>query len=94
MDMKERVRFLRKNQTEAEKVLWSRLRNRKFHDHGFHKQKAYDEERRKILEGGGFKILRFMNNEILLETEKILEIIYSRLVFPSPVIGRGVGVRV
>ena len=36
--LKERRRDLRKNQTEAEKILWRHLRNKQFHGVKFHRQ--------------------------------------------------------
>ena len=106
-------RELRRNATDAEKLLWSLLRDRqlkgaKFRrqhplgrfildfycekfkvaielDGGGHaeeQQKSYDEQRTKVLEGEGIKVLRFWNNDVLGETEAVLEVIWNFLTPP------------
>ena len=42
-----------------------------------------DKKRDNWLEGQGYKILRFWNNEVLINTEGILEVIWDNLT-PSP----------
>jgi len=110
MYTKELSRELRKQQTDAEKIIWDRIRNRllcgkkftrqhpikfiinnqqrffiadfycaeykfiieadgKIHDN----QKEYDQLRDWIIHELGYKVLRFTNEEILSETEKVLE---------------------
>jgi len=111
------ARKLRRDQTDAEKKLWSRLRNRnldglKFKrqvvvegfvadfacwdariivevDGGQHtEQAARDDERTKILEGAGFIVLRFWNNEVLSNIDGVSEVILDAVVStrrnPSP----------
>ena len=100
----EKRRFLRKNQTEAEKVLWSRLRNRqisdlKFYcqysvgpyildffcpalrlaveiDGGQHAESAiqkYDADRTQFLVHQKIRMLRFWNNDVLNNTQGVIE---------------------
>ncbi len=103
----ERVRQLRKNQTEAEKKIWSFLRSRqldgcKFYrqvqigkyvvdficrdldliveiDGGQHCENKYDEMRDNYLKSQGYRILRFWNNEVLENTEGVLNMIKLEL---------------
>jgi very-short-patch-repair endonuclease len=39
----------------------------------------YDEERSKALAGAGIRVVRFWNNDVLKNTENVLEIIYNEL---------------
>jgi very-short-patch-repair endonuclease len=102
------ARKMRKEQTDAEQLLWHLLRNRNFCGFKFRRQYpiggyildffcdelnlaieldgsghadieqlAYDEERTKILNGVGIKVLRFWNHELLTDTEAVLEAIYG-----------------
>ncbi|MDD5126709.1 MAG: endonuclease domain-containing protein [Dehalococcoidales bacterium] len=106
----ELAKGLRHRQTEAEKKLWSRLRNKqlcgvKFRrqqpvgnyivdfvsfdkklivevDGGQHnesKKRENDEQRTRWLESNGFRILRFWNNEVLLNMTGVLEQIEQAL---------------
>jgi very-short-patch-repair endonuclease len=54
--------------------------------HGDEEQAAYDEERTKELDGAGIKVLRFWNDELLTNTDAVLEEIFAALQdrFPSP----------
>ena len=101
---------LRKNMTEAEKILWYRLRNRKLNglkfrrqhpidrfvadffcvekelvieiDGGIHNEtniKERDENRTYELEKFGLKVIRFSNEEVINEIEKVLEQIIKSL---------------
>lgn len=48
-------------------------------------QIEYDERRTKFLENRGYRVLRFWNNEVLANTEGVLEAILAELVkSPSP----------
>jgi urease accessory protein len=97
----ETARRLRKNLTEAERRLWSHLRNRqlaglKFRrqssvgpyiadflcheqklivevDGGQHADDARDDPRTRFLESEGFRVLRFWNNDVLANTDGILQ---------------------
>ena len=116
---KARVRELRKDATNPEKLMWSLLRNRvldgaKFrrqHPHKGYildfychqaklaieldgsghledKQIQHDEERTKILEEDGVKVLRFWNSDVSDDTETVLgeiwETLDERRGFPHP----------
>ncbi|NQU16556.1 MAG: DUF559 domain-containing protein [Candidatus Saganbacteria bacterium] len=113
---KQVARYLRRNQTEAEKILWRALRNRKLAgkkflrqhpiqfkydnrrrffvadffchetmliievDGGIHeKQKDYDVLREHILNFLGFRIIRFKNEAIQNNLEKVLNNIVKYL---------------
>ncbi|MBK7811303.1 MAG: N-6 DNA methylase [Saprospiraceae bacterium] len=120
----ENARALRKNQTEAEELLWQLLRDRQLNslkfrrqhplkvgfvldffcseaklgievDGGYHTQKEqqeYDAERTKIINEYGIRIIRFTNEQVLLNTEQVLNDIASSAIPPSPN-GEGLGVR-
>ena len=93
---------LRRNQTDAERVLWLRLRNRRLNglkfkrqvpvdrfivdfccpearlivelDGGQHATRlAEDMGRTRILEAMGYLVLRFWNNDVLQNTDGVLE---------------------
>ncbi|KFC24596.1 hypothetical protein IO90_00335 [Chryseobacterium sp. FH1] len=99
-----KARFLRENETDAEKILWEKLRNKQLGGFKFRRQHpislyiadfycyklkliievdgAYhytkeqipkDEERTKILEFNGIHVIRFSNDEILSNIEKVLK---------------------
>jgi nicotinate-nucleotide--dimethylbenzimidazole phosphoribosyltransferase len=99
------ARELRKNQTDAEQLLWAVLRAKRFMDLKFRRQhtvepyivdfycdslklvieldggqhaeqQAYDQARAAFLENKGITVLRFWNNQVLAETEAVLEAIY------------------
>ena len=109
--MKENIgtaRRLRRNQTDAERVLWFRLRDRrlagwKFRrqapidryvvdficadarllvelDGGQHTERAeQDIARTRILESMGYLVLRFWNNDVLANTDGVVETILGTL---------------
>ena len=95
---------LRNGQTDAEILLWSRIRNRQINGYRFVRQysvgkyiidfycqkkrlgieldggqhndkekRIYDEKRTKYLEELDIKILRFWNNEVMKNTNSVLE---------------------
>lgn len=99
---------LRKNSTDAERVLWRHLRDRQLGGWKFRRQHAVGPfivdfvclEEKLIIEvdGGqhaekmvqdagwtehlsksGYQVVRFWNNEVLQETEAVLQVILSRL---------------
>ncbi len=109
-ELKERIRELRQNATDAEKLMWQLLRNRAIHDAKFRrqhpiasyildfycheaklaieldgsghledKQAKYDDERTKILNEQGIRVLRFWNNDVLKDTESVLNEIWIAL---------------
>ena len=104
----ERARNLRKNATDAENRLWSRLRRNQLNGHHFRRQvpigpyvadfvcapkklivevdggqhadrKASDEARTRYLEDEGFCVLRFWNNDVLSNTDGVVETIQATL---------------
>lgn len=104
------ARALRKNMTDAERLLWSKIRNKqlgvKFRrqqplgkyvvdfvcfekkliievDGGQHCENKRDKIRDRWLLNGGFKMLRFWNNDVLESINGVLEIIRKRI-SPSP----------
>ena len=103
-----RARELRKNPTEAEKVLWSELRYRQLCGYRFRRQRpigtyivdfvclesrlvieldggqhlesgCYDAARTSDLNGRGFSVIRFWNNQVLAEIEGVKEAILLAL---------------
>ncbi|MBN1827042.1 MAG: endonuclease domain-containing protein [Candidatus Eisenbacteria bacterium] len=96
-------RTLRKHQTDAEGLLWKRLRDRRLLGYKFRRQRSigpyvvdfvcleikvvveldggqhgesatekYDRRRDKYLESEGFRVLRFWNHQVMMETEAVL----------------------
>ncbi len=109
--LKKFQKTLRTNHTEAEKLLWRQLRNRRFQGWKFRRQhilqgyivdfvclerklvieldggqhavqEAYDQQRTQTLEGEGFRVVRFWNNEVLNNLEGVLETLLEMT--PSP----------
>ncbi len=105
---KSKPRNLRKNSTDAEKRMWSLLRNRQLVGYKFRRQhpikkfivdfacpeellaieidggqhvesKKVDDERTQFLETQGYRVLRFWNDQVLKETEAVLEVILKAL---------------
>ena len=109
-----RASELRKTPTEAEALLWYHLRDRRFAEHKFRRQRpigpyfadfacldaklvieldggqhvdaaAYDADRTRFIEGQGFRVLRFWNNDVLTQMSVVLEQILLALnVDPHP----------
>jgi very-short-patch-repair endonuclease len=101
------ARRLRKQPTDAEMRLWSRLRRRQVGGHRFRRQvpvgpfvvdsaclearlvievdggqhvgSERDAVRTEWLEGQGFRILRFWNDEVLRSTDDVVEAVRSAL---------------
>jgi len=123
-NLRDKARDLRKNMTDAERRLWSHLRNDQLGvrfrrqapigpyiayfacfdprlvievDGGQHdEQRGYDTRRNDWLRSQSFVVLRFWNNEVLGNTEGVLERILnelkvSRSSTPSPWMGEGRG---
>jgi very-short-patch-repair endonuclease len=106
-----RARSLRRGGTDAEKLLWSHLRNRqvegaKFRrqvpvgryiadflcvdamliveaDGGQHSEEA-DTLRTAALEAAGYKVIRFWNNDILSNTQGVLESVREEVLARTP----------
>ena len=104
----DQARRLRRDSTEAEKLLWSRLRDRAVTGCKFRRQHAIgryvvdfvcleqalvievdggqhaidaerDRERTEWLEGRGFRVLRFWNNEVVKNPEGVFSAIEAAL---------------
>jgi very-short-patch-repair endonuclease len=101
------ARRLRVNQTDAEIVLWNRIRNRQIDGHKFvrqepiggyvcdfvcrerfliievdggqHSESAADVVRDRRLAEGGYRVLRFWNNDVLGNLEGVLTTIQAEL---------------
>jgi very-short-patch-repair endonuclease len=107
-ELTSRARFLRKNSTEAERILWSKIRGRQFAkykfrrqvvlgpyivdflchearliveaDGGQHSSQVISDAKRTIyLESCGYRVVRFWNNDILQNTDGVLETILQNL---------------
>jgi very-short-patch-repair endonuclease len=106
------ARNLRKNMTEAEKRLWSKLRSCQIHglkfrrqhpignyivdfaclerklvielDGGQHMGDKQDKKRDQWLVNEGFKVIRYWNDQVLKETEAVVEDIMRNADSPSP----------
>ena len=97
-----RARELRKDQTDAERLLWKQLRSRQLNGSKFRHQAPigpyivdflcmslklivevdgsqhmsnlqYDNSRTQYLESHGFHVARYWNNEVLSQTDSVLE---------------------
>jgi very-short-patch-repair endonuclease len=102
----ERARRWRKNLTDAERRLWSKLRRRQLDGFRFRRQvplgpyfvdflcieerliievdggqhaveQAADAKRTAWLEGEGFRVVRFWNNDVLANADGVIEIMAS-----------------
>jgi very-short-patch-repair endonuclease len=109
----DRARRLRRDMTDAERLLWRYLRNRHFSgwkfrrqheldryivdfvcpdahlivelDGGQHAQMvAKDAERTRRLEGMGYRVLRFWNNDVLMNAEAVFGVILEALASAAP----------
>ena len=107
------ARQLRREMSDAERLLWKHLRAHRFAGEKFRRQEpigpfivdfvshgsrliieldggqhttqvAYDEERSRWLNGRGYRVIRFWNNQVLTETQPVLESIALALRRPSP----------
>jgi len=104
MNLTNKARSLRKNQTDVEQIVWKHLRNRQLYNCKFRRQFPidpyivdfvclelkliieldggqhacridYDNQRGLFLEQRGFKVIRFWNNDVIENTEGVLETI-------------------
>jgi len=101
------ARRLRADQTDAETVIWNRIRNRRIDgnkfvrqepiigyicdfvcrekrliievDGGQHNESAADAIRDECLREKGYKVLRFWNNNVLVNIEGVLTVIQAEL---------------
>ena len=51
--------------------------------HNNEEQRLYDEERTRVLEAAGIRVVRFWNNEVLNSVEFVLEELYTQLMINS-----------
>ena len=108
-----RARALRREQTDAERMLWSRLRDRQLQGAKFRRQHPIgpyiadlccperrlvvevdgshhaqriesDRQRTDILVREGYRVLRFWDNDVLVNTETVLEEIARAMADPHP----------
>ena len=108
MTPRQRARNLRKNSTDAERALWSLLRDRRLAGYNFRRQvpigpyivdfvcyqskliievdggqhqvqKQYDDARTAWLESEGFTVLRFWNNNVLVNRAGVVCVVASVL---------------
>ena len=111
----QKARLLRKNQTDAEKMLWAQLRDRRLNGCKFRRQvpvgpyvadflsessqliieidggqhldnKEYDQYRDEFLRANGYHVIRFWNNEVMMNLNGVLEAISEKLsqIAPHP----------
>jgi very-short-patch-repair endonuclease len=109
-NLKDRARQLRKNMTDSESVLWSRVRRKQLMGIQFYRQKSIgkyivdffaprielvlevdgsqhmgsnqlqrDQKREEYFAGLGLKVLRFNSNEVLIETDAVVEVIFQAI---------------
>jgi very-short-patch-repair endonuclease len=107
------ARGLRKSLTDAERVLWHNLRDRRLGGWNFRRQHVIgpfivnficvekklivevdggqhaemiiqDHNRTEYLNKNGYRVMRFWNNEVLQETEAVLQVLFSTLSADTP----------
>jgi len=108
-----KARALRKRSTDAERLLWSRLRGKQAGGYKFRRQQPIgdfivdftcfelrliievdggghseqieaDQKRTAWLESQGFRVVRYWNNEVLLQTQGVLEAIWQAVEAQQP----------
>jgi very-short-patch-repair endonuclease len=120
--LKKRRRELRRNQTEAEKLLWAHLRNKQFYGMKFFRQysigpyildfycprmklaveldggqhnesenKEYDSVRSEYLKSQGIDVIRFWDNEVLLNRDGVLAELGLKVTPPTLPFNKGEG---
>lgn len=111
--MKEKARVLRRNQTDAESLLWYHLRDRHLSGHKFRRQHPIgvfiadfvciesrivieldggqhvlqgeeDNRRSAYLKSKGYRVVRFWDNEVLKDTQAVLEAILKMMESDTP----------
>ena len=112
---------LRRTQTDAEKKLWARLRNKHFKDMKFYRQHGignyvadfwcpdnkivvevngsqhyeesnleYDQRRTEYFQSLGIRVVRFTNNDVLMNIDVVLEYLYCFIETPEDVMKKGI----
>ncbi len=108
MQRNKNANTLRKTQTDAEHLLWQKLRNRQLAGHKFRRQvpfdryivdfvcldkrlvievdgsqhfkrEVYDADRTTYLQNLEYTVVRYWNNDVMRDTEAVLEDIFNRL---------------
>ncbi len=107
-----RAQWMRRHPTEAEKRLWTMLRNRRLESFKFKRQRIVapyivdfaclgsgfiieadgsqhadnknDQRRDAFLAQAGFRVLRFWNNDVLLNGDGVFDAICAALTCPHP----------
>jgi very-short-patch-repair endonuclease len=107
-----KAKHLRQDMTDAERKLWSILRNSQLNgvkfrrqqpigpfvadfvcqerrliveaDGGQHAESCTDDSRTAFLEGKGYRVLRFWNNDILTNLDGVAQVIAAALSPPHP----------
>jgi very-short-patch-repair endonuclease len=118
--LKQRRRELRRDQTDAEKIFWTQVRNKNFNgmrffrqyslgpyildfyypavklavelDGGQHNQsenKEYDEFRSEYLRAKGIEVIRFWDNEVLLDMQGVLNKLFLEVTPPNLPFAKG-----
>src|SRR5574337_360263 len=111
--LRQHARRLRRDQTEAERKLWTRLRDRRLTGAKFRRQHPIgpfiadfccperrlivelddgqhaaqveaDQKRTTFLVGQGYQVLRFWDNEVMAETDAVMQQIARALTNPHP----------
>jgi very-short-patch-repair endonuclease len=83
-DMVQRARRLRRDMTDAERLLWSRLRAGQ-HD----RDRRKDEHRARAMAALGYRTIRFWNHDVLQNIDGVLSVIQDALPSPSHPAARG-----
>jgi very-short-patch-repair endonuclease len=113
--LRSNARVLRKNSTDAERLLWSELRNHRLNGNGFRRQvpigsfiadfmchdarlvieldggqhfsddqERADAARTAVIQGKGFRVLRFSNHDVMTNRAGVLETIVAALEARAP----------
>ena len=93
-------RYIKRNMTDAERLLWYYLRGRRdysfrkqapignYAQHGDDKHRAHDAVRDEFLTQHGYRIIRFWNDEIFKNMDSVLRAIHAALECPMPSVAR------
>ena len=118
--LKQRRRELRRNQTDAKRALWAKVRNKQFFGIRFFRQysigpyivdfyyptvmlaveldggqhsksdnREYDAARSKYLRTHGIDVIRFWDNEVLLDIQNVLSKLALKVPPSFPPLGKG-----
>ncbi|MCX5845451.1 MAG: DUF559 domain-containing protein [Deltaproteobacteria bacterium] len=76
------ARNLRSNMTDAEQLIWSKIRRKQIGDLQFYRQKNIDHYRDRYLQMLGFAVLRFSDIDVLKNIDGVVERIHEHLKSP------------